>query len=479
MSDTRILDQLTASSSDLDRWILLKGGTVLSMDPAIGDFTVGDVLIHGETIDSVGPDLSAAAESAGVIVVDASGRIVIPGFHDTHRHCWQNQMRRLISDCDDNGAYLDVMHRWLGPLYRPEDVYIGNFISGLGALDAGITSMLDFFHNARTPEYSDAAVEGLRATGIRGIHTSCGPLSGEWDHSWPGDLERLMGDYFPTTDQLMTVRVGVLGASFVREDIALTPEKVAIARGLGVGLTSDGIAAQAASDRVITLGREGLLGPDITLIHCLDIAEEAWQHIADSGVRVSIPTTSDAQLGIYGGVPMIQEALDHGIRPGLSVDVEVSLSSDMFSQMKTLFNIQRMNALNKRYRGEEYPAVLDCHDILELATIRGAETNGLDDVSGSLTPGKQADVVLITANDWNTLPLNHAYGTVVVAADTRNVEMVFVAGQLRKWDCRLLGHDIESVRAKVEASRDFVLDTAGFELDVLKQSVGFSSARTA
>lgn len=479
MSDSRTLDLLTASSNDDERWILLKGGTVLSMDPAVGDLAIGDVLIHGSTIDSVGTDLSEAAESAGAIVVDATGRIVIPGFHDTHRHCWQNQMRRLISDCDDNGAYLDVMHAWLGTKYRPEDVYIGNFISGLGALDAGITSMLDFFHNARTPEFSNAAVEGIRDTGIRGIHASCGPLSGEWDHSWPGDLPRLMNEYFPTTDQLMTVRVGALGASFVREDIALTPDKVEIARELGIGLTSDGIAAEAASDRVIALGRAGLLGPDVTLIHCLDIAEEAWRHIADSGVQVSIPTTSDAQLGIYGGIPMIQEALDHGIRPGLSVDVEVSLSSDMFTQMRTLFNIQRMNALNKRYNGLPYPAPLDCRDILELATIRGAETNGLGDVSGSLTPGKQADVVLITADDWNTLPLNHAYGTVVIAADTRNVETVLVAGQVRKWGGTLVGHDLASVRAKVEASRDWVLDTAGFELDVLNQTVGFHPSRSA
>jgi cytosine/adenosine deaminase-related metal-dependent hydrolase len=465
-----LLAQLVARNQDLARSILITGATVLSMDPEIGDFARGDVLIRGSRIEAVGTDLSASAADGSVITIDGTGRIVIPGFQDTHRHCWQNQLRRLIPDCDHNSAYLAVMNERLGPRYRPHDVYIGNLISALGALDAGITCVLDFFHNPRTPEHSDAAIRALRESGIRAVHTSCGPLAGRSDGSWPGDLARLRDTYFSSAGQLLSLRLGVIGASFALPDIALSEQKVRLARELGLPLTSDGVAGKEASDRVVALGEAGLLGPDITLIHCLDISDHAWQLIADNGVSVSIPTTSDALIGIWEAVPAIQPALDHGIRPSLSVDVEVVLSSDMFTQMRTLMGIQRMMAFNRRYLGEQdYPAPLTTRDVLELATVQGARTNGVFDVSGTITPGKQADLVLITADDWNTLPLNNAYGTVVTAADTRNVEAVFVAGQVRKWAGKLVGHDLASVRRLVEESRDWLLNEAGFDLDVLVQ----------
>ncbi|MFT4011518.1 MAG: amidohydrolase family protein [Nocardioidaceae bacterium] len=465
------LAQLKARSED-DRAILFKGGTVLSLDPGVGDFAQGDVLVRGTRIEAVGPDLDGQAGNA--VVVDARGRIVLPGFQDTHRHCWQGQFRRLIPDCDNNSAYLVVMNEWLGTVYEPEDIYAGNLISTLGALDAGITSMLDFFHNPRTPEHSDAAIEALAAAGIRAVHTSCGPIAGESDGSWPGDLARLRDRYFPSDDQLLTLRMGTIGAAFANPQIALGVERVRHARELGIPLTSDGIAGVEASDRVLELARAGLLDENVALIHCLDISAEAWRAIADHGVSVSIPTTSDATIGIWDSVPSVQKALDVGIRPSLSVDVEAVLSPDMFTQMRTLLNIQRMMVFARRHQGEsDHPAALTNRDVLEMATIEGARFNGTFDKTGTLTPGKRADLIMITADDWNTLPLNNAVGTVVTGADTRNVEAVFVDGRVRKWSHRLVDHDLAGVRARVERSRDSVMKTAGFELDVLEQKVGF------
>lgn len=221
MSDTQasVLEQLSRRAEDPDRLVLFKNGTVLTLDPDVGDFALGDVLVKGSTIVAVGPDLSTDAGDA--VVVDATGRIVLPGFQDTHRHCWQGQMRRLIPDCDNNTAYLAVMNEWLGTHYRPHDVYVGNLISALGALDAGITSLLDFFHNPRTPDHSDAAIQALTEAGIRAVHTSCGPIAGEHDGTWPGDLKRVRDTYFSSSDQLLTLRLGTIGAGFARPDIAL------------------------------------------------------------------------------------------------------------------------------------------------------------------------------------------------------------------------------------------------------------------
>ncbi len=470
----QVLDQLRARFGDARQRILVRGATILTMDPDLGDLARGDILIEGATIAAVAPDLSDVDGRPDTVVVDANGTIAIPGFQDTHRHCWQNQLRRLIPDCDHNSAYLAVMNEWLGPTYTPADIYAGNLIAALGALDAGITCVLDFFHNPRTPEHSDEAIRALQDSGIRAVHTSCGPLAGGADGSWPADVARLRDRYFTGSDQLLTLRLGVIGAGFALPGIALSEEKVRLARDLGIPLTSDGIAGEAATARIEALGEAGLLGPDLTFIHCLDLSDHAWQLIADNGVSVSIPTTSDAQIGIWEAIPAIQPALDHGIRPSLSVDVEVCLSSDMFSQMRALLTIQRMLAFNRRHLGAaDPPEPLTTRDVLELATVQGARTNGVYDRSGTLTPGKEADLVLIRADGWNSLPLNNAYGTVVIAADTSNVEAVFVAGRVRKWAGRLVDHDLTAVRALVEESRDRIIRTAGYDLDVLVQTHGF------
>ena len=203
-----------------------------------------------------------------------------------------------------------------------------------------------------------------------------------------------------------------------------------------------------------------VLGPEVTLIHCQSLGEEAWRVIADSGCRVVLASTSDAQLGCEEGVPPIQEALDVGIVPALSVDVECCLTSDLFTQMQVTLNVQRMHCAQHRHRGEEAPDPIPVRRALECATIAGAAANGVDAVTGSLTPGKQADIVLIGAEDLNNMPLNDAVATVVLGADSGNVDKVFVGGRPRKWG-EVLGVDLPALRREVNASRDFLLERVG------------------
>ncbi len=478
MNDQTTYEQLICARDKRSR-VLLSGATILTMDPKVADLPIGDLLIEGDRIAAVGTDLSDAARDGSAIIVDAAGKILIPGLQDTHRHCWQNQLRRLIPDCDDNSAYLAVTHEWVGFHYRPHDIYVGNLIAALGCIDAGITCCLDFFHNPRTPDHSDAAIAAFRDAGIRGVHASCGVLAGEWDRSWPGDLTRLQRAHFSSEDQLLSMRVGVIAADFAGPDITLNEDKVRLARQMGIPLISDGVVGAHSAAKIERLGAAGLLGPDITFIHCLDLSDHAWKLMAEYGVNVSIPTTSDAQIGIWESVPAIQRALDVGIRPSLSVDVEVVLGPDLFTQMRTLLNIQRMMAFNRRYRGDvNFPKPLGVKDVLELATVQGAKVNGVLDRSGTLTPGKRADVVSINALDWNTLPLNNAFGTVVSAADSRNVDLVMIDGVLKKWGSELVGYDIHKIRKLVEESRDYVLATAKFDHNVLEQKYGLSQHHT-
>ncbi|WP_323178941.1 amidohydrolase family protein [Streptomyces sp. NBC_00291] len=197
------------------------------------------------------------------------------------------------------------------------------------------------------------------------------------------------------------------------------------------------------------------------MIHATGLTPDAWRAIGASGTTVALAPTSDAQIGLESAVPAVDEALGAGLRPGLSIDVEVALAGDMFTQMRTLHAIQRMRAVAAVYGTAREPSRIGTLDVLDFATLQGARTNGLADVTGSLTVGKQADVLVIRAEDVNNMPLNDAVGTVVLGSDARNVDAVFVAGEVRKWDGRVLDVDLSALREEARASRDHVVAAAG------------------
>jgi cytosine/adenosine deaminase-related metal-dependent hydrolase len=471
MNDHHHVLEKIQSRPDAARSVLLKGAAIVSMDPGVGDLAKGDVLIEGDTIAAVGEDLPSP--SPETIEVDLAGRIVIPGLIDTHRHCFYGQLRRVAPDCDGVPAYLAAFGDWLGPLYRPEDVYAGNLITTLGCLDAGITTVLDFFHNPRTPEHSDAAISSFQDAGIRGVHTNCGVMGGDFSDTWEPDLHRLQNEYFSSEQQLLSLRVGALGGDFARPEIALAPYGVELAQRLDVGFTCDGVLGPVAVRRVQALADAGLLSPDVLLLHCLDLPAQIWSVLAETGTKVSLPANSDMILGIADGIPSVQAALDAGVLPSISKDIELTMASDLFSEMRTLMAYQRMSVFERRYRGgTDFPAPITSYDVLKFATMGGAEAIGLGDRIGSISVGKQADLVVIDTNAWNMIPLNNVYGSIVSAAETRNVEAVFVAGSPRKWDFDLVGQDIRLVKERTVASRDRLMKAANFDFDVLVQGFG-------
>ena len=196
------------------------------------------------------------------------------------------------------------------------------------------------------------------------------------------------------------------------------PQLFAFAREHGFGITMDGVMGQRC-DEIVELGRAGLLGPDLTLIHCNDMPDEGWRLIADAGTKVTLATTSEQQLGLGSGVPVIQEALDHGLRPCLSGDVEVCLAGDMFTQMRTTLTTQRMLAKARKYRGESAPKLIDHRDVLAFATrVRRRGGRASATTIGTLTPGKYADFIVIRGEDLNNMPVNNAVGTIVLATES-------------------------------------------------------------
>ncbi|MFE3182927.1 amidohydrolase family protein [Streptomyces violascens] len=450
-----VLDQLQRRSGDPGRRILFTGATIVTMDPGLGVLNSADLLVEGDTIAAVGPDLSRD----GAVVVDAVGSILTPGFVDTHRHAWQSQLRRIMPDVDDLGAYVMSTLAGYATVYRPHDMYVGTRLAALTAIDSGITCMLDFSHNSRTPEHSDAAVQALIDAGIRGVHTSMAPHFGDWDKQWPGDLARLKSTYFSSDDQLLTLRLAALATAEVAgPTLAYGHELARTARELEIGVSVDAVFGAASSQAIRGWAEDGLLGAGLTLIHATGLTPEVWRAIGETGTTIALAPTSDAQIGLETAIPAIDEALSAGVRPGLSIDVEVALAGDMFTQMRALHTLQRMRAVNAVFGTEREPVRITTHDVLDFATLQGARTNGLHRTTGSLTPGKKADLLVIHAEDLNNMPLNDPIGTVVLGSDARNISAVLINGEPRKWNGQVLGVDLPALRAEVHASREYVLN---------------------
>lgn len=460
MNTPSLSDYTRAYSAE--RPILLTGGTVITMDPDVPDLACGDILLTGSRITAIGTDLRSdpvhAAAAAAALAVDTRGAIVSPGFVDTHRHAWETQLRRSIPDVTDLGEYVMSTLSGIAPAYTPEDMHTGTRLAALTALDCGITTMLDFSHNSRTRAHSDAALQALVDTGIRGVHASMAPHFGARDGQWPADVGRLLEAFQGANNGLVTLRLAALATDEIAgPDIAYGPRLAAVARDLGVWTSIDAVFGQPSSRAILDWADQGILDPTLTLIHCTGLSADAWAAMGDAGATVSLAPTSDAQIGLETGVPAIDEALSAGIRPGLSIDVEVALASDMFTQMRTLHAIQRMRATHAAYGTGETQPRISTRDVLDFATQQGAKANALDTVTGSLTPGKEADLLIVRADDVNNMPLNDAVGTLVLGSDARNIDTVLVAGRARKWAGQLVGVDVNALRDEVISSRDAII----------------------
>lgn len=436
---------------------VLRGGHVLSMDPDIGDLPQGDVLIEDGRIVAVQPDIGADAE-----VLDMTGRIVIPGFVDTHRHTWEASIRNVAPDATLDDYFVDILDTF-APLYTPEDVYAANLAGALECLNAGITTLVDWSHINNTPEHPDAAIRALAESGIRAqyaygsANTSLADYWFESKIAIPGDdVRRIRGEYFASDDGLLTMALATRGPGFCLNDVVKA--EWALARELGIPITVHVAMGRLAGrfGMVRQLDDLGLLGPDTTYIHCCYLHEDEWRMVADSGGTVSIAPQGELQMG--HGWPPVMTAVEYGLRPSLSIDVVTTVPGDMFTQMRAAFGAERAR-VNADCWKADMPVpdtMLTARQILEMATRNGAHVAGVEDRTGSLTPGKRADVVAVDATALNVAPVHDAAAAVALSADVSNVDTVIVDGVIRKRDGRLVA-DVARARRLVEESRERLL----------------------
>jgi len=498
------------------RRYIIRGGAVMSMDPQVGDFPQADVLVEGKKILAVGPNLKAT----GAAVIDARGRIVMPGFIDTHHHQFETVLRSFLADGvlinDASGSssgsttYFEFILLKFAPVYRPQDVYINEVFAGLSQLDDGVTTVHDVSQIHHSPQHSDAAIQALFDTGRRaafGYFESAGAtlLHTNPGNQYPRDARRIKKQWFSSSDQLVTMIMG--GEVYLSDES--TEESWNIGRELGLQVaahilspfgirpTMDALAAgQGGSNHDIGIGSDNLF------IHMTGMSDFAWQRVRDAGAQVSI--AFPIEMNMRHGMPPILRmqslgTAQHPFEPSLSVDVECTLTADFFTQMRSCMNLQRMivnqmvlDSPNGNQNLPEpldwglpqtaktvpgffpywptpptgIPAPLTTRDVLRYATMNGAKALRLDHKVGSLTPGKEADIIILDAEAINVAPLNQVPGAVVSLMDRTNVETVIVAGKIRKWKGRLLGFDIPGLRRQLESSRDYVFAAAGVPQDL-------------
>jgi 5-methylthioadenosine/S-adenosylhomocysteine deaminase len=445
-----------ARAQSAGRPLLIKGGCVLTLDRSIGDFETADVLIEGRTISAVRPGIVAPDAE----IIDASRMIVMPGLVDTHRHMWEGVLRNVLPNgsLDD---YRDVVQRTFGAKYTPDDVYAGDLLSALGAIESGVTCILDWSHIHNSPDHTDAAVKALFDSGVRAVF-AYGNGQNETGRYWeiatskfPGDIARLRKEYFSSDDQLVTLYLAAPSAA---------PEKVLptfqAAREVGARITIHvGVTPAGATGLLEKLNAAKALAADTTYVHCCTINDTEWKLIRDSGGTVSIAGYVESLMG--HGIPPIQKAIDIGIRPSLSVDVETSVPNDFFGQMRTVFALQKREAWQRRHAGDKNPpAFLTVRDVLEFATVEGARANGLDHKIGTLTPGKEADLLLLRTDRLNVMPMNNAVGAVVTSMGPQNVDTVLIAGRIMKRNGEMAGLDMARLQRLGEEARDRVYAAA-------------------
>jgi 5-methylthioadenosine/S-adenosylhomocysteine deaminase len=511
---------------------VIRGGAVMTMDPTLGDkgnFPQADVLIEGKKILAVGPNLGSAG---GAGEIDATGRIVMPGFIDTHHHQFETALRSFLADGvlinDSTGSpsgsrtYYEYILLTFAPVYRPEDVYINELFGGLSQLDDGVTTVHDVSQIHQTPKHSDAAIQALIDTGRRaafGYFEGAGqPNPPKPGYAYPGDATRIIGQWFggPGVNLSSNGLVHMIMGGEVYLGNATTQQSWTIGRQLNLQIAAhilspfsirpilDALAAGHGGGTDVPPGNPGngniALGPDNLFIHMTGMSNEGWQGVKNAGAQVSI--AFPIEMNMRHGMPPILKMQSLGMEPSLSVDVECTMTADFFTQMRVAMNMQRElvnqmilnqsgnsldleqannwgvspTAANCPWPGYPYapscsvpastPSLLTTRDVLRYATMNGAKALRLDGKVGSLTPQKEADIIILDATRINVAPLNHVPGAVVSLMDRTNVETVIVAGKVRKWKGQLLDVNLDKLRSQLEASRDYIFQTAGVAKDL-------------
>jgi len=439
--------------------LLLRGGTVISMDRSIGDFRRGDVLIDGDRIAEVAP----AVDVWDCEVVDADGMVVLPGLVESHRHLWYPPIRGAAMD-HVLAHMVDVLWPKVASHYTPDDLYVCTKAGIADALGNGITTVFDWCHVLNSPDHAAAAVAAhlelpMRALFAYGasMRRKLGEYRGQVEHADTWAPARRLRENELASHPRLSMALALQGPEMTT--LAMTAPDVAVARELGVPMSMhvgipEGPPGQGG---IALLSEAGLLGADMQFVHCCATSDEEFRLLADAGaVATTCPT---AELGLGMGTPPIGRMRAAGLPPAVGADAVCTASGDLFDEARAGLLYERARNAQSRYaegRAVDDPSQLGMTAVeaLEAITINAARACWLEDTIGSLTPGKAADVILLRATDLSLSPLSDAVGTIVCCAHGANVDTVIVAGRVVKRGGVLVDIDVARIAADLVRCRD-------------------------
>jgi 5-methylthioadenosine/S-adenosylhomocysteine deaminase len=438
------------------RPVVFRNATILTIDPSIGVVSGGDVLVENGRIAAVGRQLTVPD---GTVEIDASDGILMPGMVDTHRHMWQTALRAFGADWTLTNYFHFYYLNW-GKIFRPEDIYAGNLLSAIEAVDAGVTTTVDWSHGLQTVQHADAAVDALEDVPGRFVLAYGNLLGAPWVWTRTPEFADFIKRRIDGRGDMLRMQI----AFDVTGDPAF-PEKGAFeaARDFGLAVTTHAGVWGATNDVGIRqMYEHGFMTPSTIYVHAATLSEDSYHRIAATGGFASVSAESEHNAG--QGYPPTWQLRRHHIPVSISMDTSVWWSADLFSAMRATLSADRSRTHLEAHAHNETVTHhhLRAEQVVSWATMGGAKALGMDSLVGSITPGKRADLVLIKNDESPVMfPLVHPYGHVVFQAARGDVHTVMVDGNVVKYAHRLRGIDLAKAKRAVAATIEYAYSQMG------------------
>jgi len=434
---------------------LIKNGLVLTLEGNAPPLENHDLLIEDSRIAAIGTGLPAD----GCEVLDAAGMIVMPGFVNSHIHTWQTGLRGLATDWTSMN-YFRAMHAGLANFFSADDIRIANQLGAINQLNNGVTTMIDWHHNNRTPEYSDAAIDGLEDAGVRAVflHGSAkpDPKPGQKHFSEipmsTSEVERLRKGRLSNDDALVTMGLAILGPQMSVEDVVLQDFRLAKDHDLVVSIHHSG-AKMPAPNGYVKAAEAGLIDARVNIVHANEMTDADLDLLLDKGASFTV--TAEIEMQIAYGDMVSGRLIERGVPFSIGTDIESAYAPDMLACARFSLQAER-HLTNMRIMaktGERpHPQPISVRDALHWSIGEGARAFRLDDRTGALAPGKAADIIMVRANDINLSGAFDPFNAVIGFAHPGNIDTVMVAGKVHKRGGKMLRTDIPALQDKLAAS---------------------------
>lgn len=432
---------------------LIRNGAVMTVDPSLGTLPKGDVLVREGVIERIGQGI----EAPGAEIIDASDMIVMPGLIDTHYHMWSALGRNFPGD---NGFSYFPAKNAISPYLSPQDGY-NSVMLGLAELaNNGVTTVHNWSNNTRSAAHADAELTAHRDSLLRARfaygHADLLDASKPFAYD---DILRTRDKWFGAGSQmdgLVHFAVNLRGMGPSKPETFHEEMQWVLKNGLRVATHAG--QSPPNLNNAADFEQRGYLGPNFLFCHYVPGTEADFEVLARTKTPLSFATISEMRLGRAGdyraSLMLMRKA---GVMLSLSVDASLIGAPNMFEIMRTTWN------LGVPWQGTPSAGQkpIEFAEVIRMATINGAISLGLGDVTGSLTPGKRADIILLRTSDLNMAPLGQIETTIVQSADPSNVDTVMIDGRIVKRAGRLVGYDVAKIVADAKDSARKLRKQAG------------------